>query len=121
MPPQASGKRRRRVLKAGDVVVADFPGVTGIKRRPAIVVSTDLYHSHRPDVIVSLLTTQIAAATAPTDYVLKDWAAAGLHRPSAARSFLVTLPAAGIVVTGRLTDRHWQEGQARLKSALAIL
>ena len=31
-------------LKAGDVVVADFPGITGVKRRPAVVVSTDAYH-----------------------------------------------------------------------------
>jgi mRNA interferase MazF len=109
------------VLKAGDVVVADFPGVTGIKRRPAIVVSTDLYHSHRPDVIICLLTSQVAAATAPTDYVLQDWTAAGLHRPSAARSFLATLPAVGIVATGQLSDRDWQEVQARLKLALAIV
>jgi hypothetical protein len=41
------------------------------------VVSTDLYHTHRPDVIICLVTTQVAAATAPTDYVLEDWAAAG--------------------------------------------
>ncbi len=28
-------------LKPGDVVVADFPGITGVKRRPAVVISTD--------------------------------------------------------------------------------
>ncbi len=27
-------------FKAGDVVAVDFPGVSGIKRRPAIVLST---------------------------------------------------------------------------------
>jgi mRNA-degrading endonuclease toxin of MazEF toxin-antitoxin module len=32
------------LLKPGDVVVVDFPGVTGIKRRPAVVVSSDVYH-----------------------------------------------------------------------------
>jgi len=108
------------VLRAGDVVAADFPGVTGIKRRPAIVVSTDLYHSHRPDVIICLLTTQIAAATAPTDYVLQDWMAAGLHRPSAARSFLATLPA-GVLATGQLSDRDWEEVRTRLRLVLAIV
>ena len=108
------------MLRAGDVIVADFPGITGVKRRPAIVVSTDLYHTHRPDVIISLLTTQIASATAPTDYVLQDWAAAGLHRPSAARCFLATLPGADVVVKGHLSDRDWQEVQARLRLALAV-
>jgi mRNA interferase MazF len=106
--------------KAGDVVIADFPGVTGIKRRPAIVVSTDVYHAYRPDVIICVLTTQIASATAPTDYVLKDWAAAGLHRPSASRSFLATVPAAQVVLVGHLSNRDWQEVQARLELAMAV-
>jgi len=100
------------VLKAGDVVVADFPGVTGIKRRPAIVASTDVYHAHRPDIIICLLTTQIGSATAPTDSVLQDWVAAGLHRPSAARSFLATLPAGEVMPRGRLSDRDWAAIQA---------
>ena len=108
------------MLQAGDIVVVDFPGVTGVKRRPAVVVSTDTYHSHRPDVILCLLTTQIAAATAPTDYVLQDWSAAGLHRPSASRSFLVTLPAVGIAARGHLSDRDWREVQARLRVALEL-
>jgi mRNA interferase MazF len=55
------------MMQAGDVVLVDFPGVTEVKNRPAIVVSTDLYHSHRPDIIIALVTTQIASATAPTD------------------------------------------------------
>ena len=108
------------MVKAGDVVAADFPGVTGIKRRPAIVVSTDVYHAHRPDVIICLLTTQITSATAPTDYVLRDWTAAGLHRPSASRSFLATVPTAGITAIGHLSDHDWQEVQARLERALAV-
>jgi mRNA interferase MazF len=108
------------VLKAGDVVICDFPGITGVKRRPAIVVSTDAYHAHRPDIIISLLTTQIDSATTPTDYVLQDWAQAGLHRPSASRSFLATLPATDAVARGRLTDRDWQAVQSCLKLALAV-
>jgi mRNA interferase MazF len=108
-------------MNAGDVVLVDFPGVTGVKTRPAIVVSTNLYHSHRPDIIVALLTTQIAPATAPTDYVLQDWAAAGLRRPSASRAFLATVPVAGAIHIGHLSDRDWQEVQARLKLALAVL
>lgn len=58
--------------KPGDVVTVDFPGAQGIKRRPTVVVSTDTYHNARPDVILGVLTTQVAKATAPTDYVLQD-------------------------------------------------
>ena len=41
------------------MVTVDFPGVTGIKRRPAVVLSSAIYHANRPDVIIGLITTQI--------------------------------------------------------------
>ncbi|BAY85071.1 hypothetical protein NIES267_45690 [Calothrix parasitica NIES-267] len=31
------------MFDAGDVVTVDFPGVTGIKRRPALVLSSAVY------------------------------------------------------------------------------
>ncbi|MCP4691529.1 MAG: type II toxin-antitoxin system PemK/MazF family toxin [Desulfobacterales bacterium] len=40
------------------MVVIDFPGVTGVKRRPAVVVSSHAYHASHPDVIVGLITSQ---------------------------------------------------------------
>jgi mRNA interferase MazF len=108
------------MIKPGDVVKVDFPGVLGTKRRPAVVVSTDIYHANRPDVVLGLLTTQTAGATGPTDYVLQDWPAAGLHNPSAFRVFLATLPATSVVKIGHLSDRDWQEIQARLRTGLAV-
>jgi mRNA interferase MazF len=108
-------------LRAGDVVVADFPGITGVKRRPAVIVSTDEYHNYRPDVVLAAITTNLTAATTPMDYTLSDWAAAGLHRPSAFRTFLVTLPQAQVLaVLGQLTGADWGAVQDRLRRALAI-
>ena len=54
-------------------MTVDFPGTQGIKRRPAVVVSSSIYHLHRPDVIVGIVTSQVERAKAPTDYVLEDW------------------------------------------------
>lgn len=104
----------------GDVVVVDFPGVTGIKRRPAVVVSSDRYHASRPDVVLGVLTSNITRANAPTDYILGDWAAAGLARPSAFRSFFVTVPAGEAVRVGRLSDQDWAAVQDCLKIAFAV-
>ena len=59
------------MLKPGDVVTVDFPGALRVKRRPAVVVSTHTYHTARPDVVLGLLTSQIAGATEPTDYILQ--------------------------------------------------
>jgi mRNA interferase MazF len=104
----------------GDVVVTWFRGAALRKKRPAVVISTDLYHAHHPDVIVALVTTQLADATTPTDYVLQDWAPAGLHKPSAVRVYLDMGLAADVSLIGRLSDRDWQEVQARLRLGLAV-
>lgn len=106
----------------GDVVVVDFPGVTGVKRRPAVVLSSATYHANRPDLIVGLITSQTAAAIGPTDYALQDWAAAGLRVASAFRSFLVTLPpSTNPVFAGRLSERDWSAVRACVKTALTAL
>ena len=93
--------------KPGDVVTVDFPGAQGIKRRPVVIVSSDAYHSTQPDVILAVLTSNIAASTAPTDYVLHEWRAADLHGPSVFRAFLATLPVASIMPIGHLSERDW--------------
>lgn len=49
------------MLEPGDVVTIDFPGVAGVKRRPAVVLSSKTYHQNRPDLIVGLITSQITA------------------------------------------------------------
>lgn len=108
-------------LQPADVVVADFPGITGVKRRPALVVSTVAYHTVRPDVVLGILTGQVVAATAPTDHVLTDWEQAGLRVATAFRTFLVTLPVADIVARiGQLSDRDWRAVQDRLRLSLAV-
>lgn len=105
----------------GDVVTVDFPGVTGIKRRPAVVLSSAIYHINRPDVIVGLITTQ-TTGLGITDHVLQDWQAAGLRVASVFRSFIVTLPpAANLVCIGHLSERDWQSIRECIKIALAEL
>ena len=45
-------------MKPGDVVVGAFPGAQVTKNHPAVVLSTEAHHRHRPDVVVGLITTQ---------------------------------------------------------------
>lgn len=107
-------------LKAGNVVVADFPGITGVKRRPALV-STDEYHNYHPCALLAAITTNLTAATTPMDYTLSAWTAAGLHRPSAFRVPLVTLPQAQVLaVLGHLSVADWRAVQDRLRRPIAI-
>lgn len=80
-----------------------FPGAQVTKTRPAVVLSTEDYHRHRPDVVVGLITTQ-----APTDCALRDWKQAGLHAASYFRLFPVTLPQREVRLIGRLSDSDWK-------------
>lgn len=103
----------------GDLVTVDFPGVTGVKRRPAVVLSSITYHANRPDVIVGLVTTQ-TTGLGVTDYALKDWAVAGLRVASVFRSFIVTLPpSANLILIGKLSERDWKSVRACIKIAIA--
>lgn len=90
------------------MVTIDFPGVQGIKRRPAVVISSSTYHQHRPDVIVGVVTSQIDRATTPTDHVFRDWREAGLRHPSAFRTFLATLSITAARRIGRCSEQDWQ-------------
>jgi mRNA interferase MazF len=105
----------------GDVVTVDFPGVTGIKRRLAVILSSVIYNTTRNDVIAGLITTQINGLGS-IDYILQDWATAGLRVASVFRSFIVTLPpCSNLVLIGHLSERDWKEVHACLKVALGDL
>jgi mRNA interferase MazF len=109
------------LFNPGDVVAIDFPGVTGVKRRPTVIVSSPVYHAARPDVVVGLITSQ-TTAIGPTDCVLQDWAQAGLRVPSVFRCFFATFPpSTHPVLVGHLSDRDWQGVCARIRIALAPL
>ena len=108
------------MIEPGKIVLADFAGATGVKRRPALVISTVRYHQTRPDVIIGVLTTQIASAKAPSDYILQDWSQAGLHKPTAFRTFLNTAPITAVKQIRQVTERDWAEVQACLRLAIAI-
>jgi len=110
---------RNPIAASGDVVTVDFAGAMGMKRRPAVVISSPLYHAHRPDVILAIVTSQTNIPLTPTDYLLQDWATAGLRCPSLFRCYFGMSPAAAIRVIGHLSDRDLQAVRNCIRGALA--
>lgn len=106
--------------KSGDVVTVEFVGATATRRRPAVIVSSELYHAHRPDVVLAALTSNLGPAREPTDYVLKDWRVAHLRRPSAFRAYFGMATVDAVEVIGHLSDRDWAGVQACLGRAFDI-
>lgn len=104
-------------MKAGTVVTCEFQGVVSTKRRPAVIVSSEIYNRERPDVILAVLTSQMDKSISSTDYILQDWQSANLNKPSVVRIFLFTLPQNKITKIGELSANDWAKVKTRLRIA----
>ena len=92
----------------GDVVLVPFPftDLTTVKRRPAVVVSSDPYHRHYPDVILIAVTGQIQPRPIFAELSITQWKQAGLRRPSQLKPVLASLEKSLIVKKlGRLKEK----------------
>ncbi len=110
-------------FRRGDVVLVPFPfsDLSTTKVRPAVVVSSALYHATEPDLFLVALTSKVATATGPFDYSLDDWRTAGLRYPSALKPVLFTLDPAHVVYRiGALTSADLVQIDQRLRRALAL-
>ncbi len=76
----------------GDVLLVPFPFTdqSGVKRRPAVVVSSASYNQKRPDLVLIGVTSQVRKASR-LDLVIAEWRKAGLVTPSAVKPVLATL------------------------------
>ncbi|HET9477240.1 MAG TPA: type II toxin-antitoxin system PemK/MazF family toxin [Dehalococcoidia bacterium] len=79
--------------KRGDVVLVPFPfsDLTAVKRRPALVVSTEAYNGATGDAIIAQITSMVKSPARPGDYILARWRDAGLPLSSLVRAKLTTL------------------------------
>ena len=77
----------------GDVVVVPvtFSDQSGIKKRPAVVVSSAAYHQGRTDVILMAITSQVRPSSRIGEIPVSAWREAGLLKPSAFKPLLFTL------------------------------
>ncbi len=74
-------------FQRSDVVLIPFPytDLSTAKTRPAVVVSSDLYHATRSELLLAYVSSRVSQANSAIDYVLLDWSAAGLLKPSFVR------------------------------------
>lgn len=106
-----------------DVWLVNFPfsDLSTTKARPAVVVSSDVYHQNEPDVVFAALTSNLAAATNTTDYILQDWQGAGLKVPTAFKPLLASLsPTCAVFRIGRLRPHDANEVSQRLRLILNL-
>jgi mRNA-degrading endonuclease toxin of MazEF toxin-antitoxin module len=104
----------------GDLVLVPFPFTdqSGVKRRPAVVISSAAYHQARPDLLIMAVTSQQLPTLSVGDVPVQDWRGAGLLKPSVLKPVLTTIePTLVLKKLGRLTATD----QAALRQALSAI
>jgi mRNA interferase MazF len=78
--------------KRWDLVLVPFPftDLSSTKRRPALIVSPDIYNAGK-DVVIAYVTSQLTSKPLHGDYRLQKWKEAGLPKPSLVRMKFATL------------------------------
>jgi len=77
----------------GDVVLVPFPFTdqSGVKKRPAVIVSNSRYNARRRDVIIMAITSQVRAPLGFGESLVCDWQAAGLIKASVLKPVFTTI------------------------------
>ena len=89
----------------GNIVLVPFPFTdqSTVKKRPAVVISSDAYNRKRPDIIIMAVTSQMRSAAFFGDIAVNQWQQAGLLKPSVIRRIVTTIEKSLVIKTlGRL-------------------
>lgn len=95
----------------GDVVLVPFPFTdqSGTKKRPAVVVSSQGYNAHRPDIVIMAITSQVRQPLAYGEAMIANWQAAGLIKTSVLKPVFTTIEQGLVIRTmGTLTTTDHQ-------------
>jgi mRNA interferase MazF len=108
--------------RCGDIVLTKviFSEGEGIKKRPALVVSSDKYHMNRQEVIIAAITSNISRSLTG-DTRINQWEEAGLRFPSTVTGIFQTIKRDMVDrKLGTLVDEDFQRVKENLIQALGI-
>ena len=105
----------------GDVILLSYPfgEGAGIRKRPALVVSSSAFNRETGELVVAQITSRVSAPARSGDYAIADWREAKLPRPALVRARLATL-ARSLVLRrlGSLSESDYRGALAALKAQL---
>jgi len=110
--------------RRGDIVLIPFPytDLSASKTRPAVVVSSDIYHMARSELLLAYVSSQVSRADPMIDHVLVDWRAVGLLKPSFVRPKVAAVePTLVVHRVGSLSARDLSAVDRCLRRAMALV
>jgi mRNA interferase MazF len=106
------------------VVEVPFSDLSATKRRPALIISSELVHRKLPDIIVCPISSRSRYfdRPGPGDQPLRHWKTAGLRYPSTARASKVVSIDKRIVgrTLGKLSEDDLRLVEDTLRKALGL-
>lgn len=103
--------------KPGDVILVSFvfADESGVKRRPAVIVSSDMYNSRRGEAVIAAITSKTEHMFVG-DHLIADWQEAGLLFPSVATGIIRTIKQSMIDrKLGSMTSRDVEAVNGKLR------
>lgn len=116
------GMQLMTAYNRGDVVLVTFvfADESGVKRRPAVVVSSDAYNHERDEAVIAAITSRNDRILTG-DHFIADWQGAGLLFPSIATGVIRTIKQSMIDrKLGAITPSDMEAIDSKLRLILAL-
>jgi mRNA interferase MazF len=83
----------------GDILLIPFPFTNqiSIKKRPTVVISSRIYNSQKPDLIIMAITSQFNSSTNFGEMMIADFSNAGLLKPSVVKPVITTIEKSWVI------------------------
>ncbi|MCC7211132.1 MAG: type II toxin-antitoxin system PemK/MazF family toxin [Candidatus Brocadia sp.] len=111
------------VYNRGDVVLVPFPfsNQATIKKRPSVIVSSDVYNNTSPDIVIMAITGKTDKTLNVGECLIEDWRDAGLLKPSSIKPAVSTIEQ-GLVIKklGKLSPKDLFRMENALKEFLDL-
>jgi mRNA-degrading endonuclease toxin of MazEF toxin-antitoxin module len=115
-------------LERGHVISARFPHASGArgKKRPVVVIQTDVYNQRLRHAVVAQLTTNLDDKADPACFVIEaattEGRAAGILQDSLFSGYLISMMSEDrlVDVVGKFSEELLRKADACLKAALGL-
>ena len=105
----------------GDILLVPFPFTdqTSVKKRPAVIISSNQYNSCKSDIIIMAITSQFNSSGNFGEMKINDFSSAGLLKPSVVKPVITTIEKSLVIrKLGKLNDLDCRNLQQLIQSVL---
>ena len=111
------------IYNRGDVVLVPFPfsNQTILKKRPAVIISSDVYNNTSSDIVIMAITGKTGKTFTIGECLIEGWQSAGLLKPSSIKPAISTIEQRLVLrILGKLSTKDLISMEEALKEFLDL-